>query len=192
MPTTRALSALLNHLLGQAAWARDTLAPHAGRSVRFAVAPLAATLTVGSDGLLRAAETGGEPDVTITLPGDAPLRALQGGEALMAAAHVSGAAEFANDLGVVLRHLRWDAEEDLSRLVGDIAAHRLAGAFRAFAAWQMQAAGRLADNIGEYLVEERQLFVRPSELAQFAAELKNLELAADGLERRLQHLTGAR
>ena len=67
-----------------------------------------------------------ELEVSISLPAAAPLLALQGKDAVMRAARIEGSAEFAETLGFVIRNLRWDAEEDLSKVVGDIAAHRIA------------------------------------------------------------------
>lgn len=60
--------------------------------------------------------------VSITLPADAPLRALTDRPALMASAQISGSAEFAECLGFIRRNLHWDVEADVSTLVGDIAA----------------------------------------------------------------------
>ena len=63
------------------------------------------------------------------------------------------------------RHLRWDAEGDLAKLTGDIAAHRLIGAARRFFGWQRRSALNFAENMAEYLVEEK-----PSVLGRRAAE----------------------
>ena len=55
----------------------------------------------------------------------------------------------------VLGGLRWDVEEDLSFLVGDIAAHRLVRAGAALLAWQAQAGSRLAQALADYWTEEQ-------------------------------------
>ena len=56
--------ALLNRMLAREQWARDKLAPFAGRSARFDAAPFALTLQVTDDGTFAAADNG-EPAVTI-------------------------------------------------------------------------------------------------------------------------------
>ena len=137
----------LNHVLGQSAWARAKLVPFAGRHARIAMPPWQLGLIVSAGGLFEPASDADEPDVTITLPADAPLLALRSQERVMQAALVTGSAEFATELAFVLKNLRWDSEEDLSRVVGDIAAHRIAGGVTAFADWQKQAARNLAGNI---------------------------------------------
>ncbi len=171
-----ALSAL-NHLLAQASWARSRLAPFAGRRAQFDLPPWRLVFVVTADGLCEAA-VGDEPDVTIGLPADAPLLALQGIDRVMTVAHVSGNAEFATALSFVLKNLRWDAEEDLSKLVGDIAAHRLVGGAASLIAWQRQSRQRLVENLGEYLTEESRLLAPGRELADFRREIDQL---VDGL-----------
>jgi ubiquinone biosynthesis protein UbiJ len=180
--------AVINHLLGQAAWARAKLKPHAGRSARFVMPPWQLSVTVAEDGSLHTADGQTEPEVTVTLPADSPLRALQGLAGIMAAAHVTGNAEFATELSFVLRNLRWDAEEDLSRLVGDIAAHRLTGAASAFTAWQKRSATNLGENVAEYLAEEAGMLTPARELVQLKQDIAELEQRLAALAARLSRL----
>jgi ubiquinone biosynthesis protein UbiJ len=178
----------LNHLLSQADWARAKLLPFAGRRARLAMLPFQFDLAIREDGYVEAAPAGEPPDVTMTLPADAPLRALQGQEQIIAAARVEGNAHLATELSFVLRNLRWDAEEDLSRAVGDIAAHRLVQGATAFAGWQRQAARNLAENVAEYVSEENPLVARPQELAAFGGEVGDLRDKLSRLERRIDKL----
>jgi ubiquinone biosynthesis protein UbiJ len=144
---------------------------------------------VAEDGTFRTAAGDTEADVTVTLPSDSPLRALRGLAAVMGDAHVVGNAEFATELSFVLRNLRWDAEEDLSRLVGDIAAHRLAGAASTLAAWQKRSAENLGQNIAEYLAEEARLLTPARELAQLRQDTEDLDRRLAALEARVKGLT---
>lgn len=178
----RPLLALLNHLLDGAPWARTRLMPHAGRRASFDLPPLAFAFAITADGRLSSTEDATPTDVVIRLPADAPLQLPQGLDKAMAQATVEGNAEFATTLSFVFRNLRWDIEEDLSRLVGDIAAHRLVLGVERFSTWQRQAASNLAGNLAEYLVYEKQLLVSRDELsalqegiAQLAANLSRVE-----------------
>lgn len=171
----------LNHLLGQAEWARRQLQSFVGRQARFDMPPWQLAFSVSVDGLFEPVGEG-EIDVTVALPAETPFIALQGIERAMAGAHVTGNAEFATALSFVLKNLRWDAEEDLSRLVGDIAAHRLVGAASSLAAWQQQAARNVLENIGEYLGEEASLLVPQRELAKFRDELADFNMRIERLE----------
>jgi ubiquinone biosynthesis protein UbiJ len=178
--------AALNHLLSQADWARAKLTPFAGRRARLAMPPFQLDFAIRDDGYVEA--TAEAADVTMTLPADAPLRALQGTEQVIAAARVEGNAHLATELSFVLRNLRWDAEEDLSRAVGDIAAHRLVQGARAFGAWQKNAARNLAENAAEYLAEEVPALLRAQDLAGHAADLAELRDKLSQLEKRVAGL----
>lgn len=174
----------LNHLLGQAAWARRQLSGFAGRRARFEMPPWQLAFRVDEQG--RLAPTDDQAvDVTVVLPAGTPLVALQGMDRAMAAAHVTGNAEFATALSFVLKNLRWDAEEDLSKLVGDIAAHRMVGVSARLTLWQKQAARDFAENVAEYLGEEADLLVRARDLSTFRAELAEFSRRVELLEARV-------
>ncbi len=184
----RAVLAALNHLLRDAAWARARLLPFAGRTARLRLAPWQLDFAIDGAGQLTQA-TAAQPDVELTLATDAPLALLRGVEAVTKEVHVSGSAEFADALGFVLRELRWDFEEDLSRQVGDIAAHRIAGLIRGFAAWQRQAATNLAENLVEYFTEELPMLVKPDDTASLAAGVSRFGEDLAKLEKRVASLT---
>jgi ubiquinone biosynthesis protein UbiJ len=177
----------LNHLLGQAGWARQQLRGFAGRHARFDMPPWRLAFQIGADGLFEpTAEE--DVDVTVTLPAETPLIALQGIDRAMSAVHVTGNAEFATALSFVLKNLRWDAEEDLSRLVGDIAAHRIVGVSSRLASWQKQAAHNFTENVAEYLGEESGLLTPVRNLSIFRAELAEFTRRLDQLEARARAL----
>lgn len=178
-----------NRLLTAAPWAREKLAPFAGKRARLVLGPLPLEFRIAPDGSLESLGTG-EPAVEIILPATAPLALLQGQGrvAMMREAHITGAADFAEALGFVLRNLDWDAEEDLSRVVGDIVAHRFVRTAGDFAAAQAEAARRLVENIEEYLRYEQPAGIDKAALAAFAGEVGSLKQETDDLERRLAAL----
>lgn len=177
----------LNHLLAAAPWAGARLAPFAGRRARLVLGPLALAFRIAPDGSFESLGTE-EPTVEIVLPAGALLALPAGREALLRQARIRGAADFAEALGFVLGKLTWDAEEDLSHLVGDIAAHRIAKTAGAFAAAGAEAGRRLTENIAEYLRYERPAGVARAEMVAFSAETDTLRRNVDALERRLAAL----
>lgn len=152
--------------------------------------PVRVQLAVDAQGMFAAGK--GEPDVEIVLPAETPLLALQGMDAAMRRAQVRGSVEFADTLGFVLRHLSWDFEEDLSRLVGDIAAHRIGNGIRSFTAWQRQASINAAENFSEYLRFEAGLLPTPSEVTTFSTDADTLRDDVARLEKRIQQLEKSR
>lgn len=106
----------------------------------------------------------------------------------MAGVRVEGNAEFATELSFVFRNLRWDVEEDLSRLVGDITAHRLVRGAERFATWQRQAVMNFAANLAEYLTIENPLLVSRQEFAMHRDAIARLNSELIRLEARCKNL----
>ncbi|HWD22997.1 MAG TPA: sterol-binding protein [Burkholderiales bacterium] len=164
----------INRLLDSEPWARERLAPYAGQTVELRAGPFPALrFTILPGGRL---EAGGEsPTLVATWSFARPVE-LAGDEKLAA------------EVTLLARHLRWDFEEDLSRLVGDVAAHRLAEGARAFAAWPADAARRLGGALADYAVEEKRVLVGRAELDQFRAEIARLHEALERLDQRARRL----
>jgi len=179
-----AFLAAANHVLAQNRWARERLALFAGRRARFEVPPWTVRFEIDVAGSV-VAPTGDDCDVVIRLPAKSPLLLLQGIGRLIALARVEGNAEFATALSFVLREMRWDVEEDLSRLLGDIAAHRLVHGSGQLFAWQRQGVTRLTENLAEYFAHESALLVSGAELRTLAAAGADFEGALARTEARL-------
>ncbi len=185
------IAAAANHLLAREAWARERLAPYAGKTARLVFSSVAVTFVVQPDGYLIGVDESEAPqvDVAIAVPADALPAFVQGGQtAVMKHVKIEGDAEFATLLGKLAEHLRWEPEEDLAKLIGDAAAHRVATLVRA-AAEQAQRAGRnLRDSFAEYLLDENPQLVRRASLELFNAELARSRDALARLEKRIERL----
>lgn len=179
---------VLNHLLVEADWACDHLKAFAGQSACLEFGALSLPLEITPGGLFRASDKNTPASVTIRLPADAPLRALTDRPSLFTAAHISGSAELAETLGFVFRNLRWDAESDLSRLVGDVAARRLVEGGKHLARWQQKQAWNLALNLAEYFTEESPAIARQQDVSAFCAEAGRLQEELARLEKRVAAL----
>ncbi len=190
MLTSSAIAGL-NHVLGDAPWARERLAPFAGRSAAFVLKPLELGLGIDGDGYFTEAATT-SPDVVLDLPLASLPKLIGGPDALMADIRISGNADLADTLGFVLRKLRWDGEEALSRLIGDIAAHRSVSVVRSMAGWHRQTARNVVENLAEYLSEEQAVLVKRHALEDLANESAALRDDLARLDKRLQKLESAR
>jgi ubiquinone biosynthesis protein UbiJ len=178
---------VLNRLLAGEQWARERLAPFAGETLELRAPPLPALrLRILEGGTVEAADT--EPGLTLTFKADVLVALARGEEHVVRAVEVRGNDKLAAEVLVLARHLRWDAEEVLSRVVGDVAAHRLAEAGRAFAAWHVDAARRLVAALGDYLTDEKQLLARRAELDALGESVANLRDAIARLDKRIERL----
>jgi ubiquinone biosynthesis protein UbiJ len=192
LPTEKATPAVAfcffaNRLLGAEPWARERLAPFAGEAVEIVLAPLPPVrVTIVEGGRLQAG--GDAPSLTLKLGPGALFALARSEEAFLRAVEVNGNARLAQEVASLARHLRWDVEEELSRLVGDVAAHRIAGAARGFAAWQVDAAKRVTTAAADFLAEEARLLVRREEQAGHARAIAELRDALARLEKRIERL----
>lgn len=160
---------LLNQLLDRERWARERLAHFAGQAAELRL-PLLAPLRVCLAPNGRVEPGGPEPAAVVTLSG------------------VTGSGPLAEELRYLARHLRPDVEEELSRVVGDVAAQRIGDGVRAIARWQRDALARAGEAVGDYLVDERRMLVRRVELAELAANIARLGDALADLEQRIARL----
>lgn len=179
----------LNHLLDGAPWARARLTPFAGRRAHFDIPPLAISFAITSEGRLSPSDDSTPADVVIRLPADTPCQLLDGFDKVMSRAKVEGNAEFATTLSFVLRNLHWDVEEDLSKFVGDIVAHRLILTASHFFAWHHRTATNLVENLAEFLVHEKRLLVARDELLALQEAIARLGSDLDRVDVRLSSLS---
>ena len=187
------IAAALNHLLESEPWARERLAPFAGEALELRAPPLPALrFHIAADGSLSVVGSGREKEapssLVVTFGPGALAAAVKGEEYLLRAIQVEGNAGLASEVMFLFRHLRWDAEEELAKVFGDAAAHRVAGMVRGAVAWHADAAQRIAQAMVEYATEERPLLVQRAELKETAARLAQLRDSLERLEKRIDRL----
>lgn len=182
----------VNHLLTAEPWARERLLGFVGRiaSLQFGNGAVL-QVRISETGLLDEDTSGVDATVSIGLPADAVMRVLTDPPSLFSAATISGSADLAETLGFVFRNLRWDIEHDLSRVTGDIAAHRIFQVAKSLLQWQWRAARNLALGMTEYLTEEEQAIARRGDVEQFCSEVDALRDDCARVEKRLLRLESA-
>lgn len=177
-----------NHVLTGEHWARARLQSFAGQTAHLEFGKLLFPVAITEAGLLAAGDRDATAAVTISLPQDAPLRALSDRPSLLTTTRIAGSADLAETLGFVFRNLRWDAEDDLSRLIGDVAARRLWQGGKQLAQWHLRQAKNFALNVAEYLTEESPNIARHADVAGFCRAVDSVRDDCAGIEKRLQRL----
>jgi ubiquinone biosynthesis protein UbiJ len=177
----------VNRLLDGESWARERLARFAGETIELVPLPLPPLrVTILESGRLEAG--GDEPDLRLEAGPGALLALGRGEEEFLRAIEVQGNARLAQEVASLARHLRWDVEEDLSRVIGDVAAHRAVGAARSFVEWQLDIARRVTGAAADFLAEETRILVRRDEQAGQARAVAELRDALARLEKRIERL----
>src|SRR5690606_9614605 len=111
--------------------------------------------------------------------------------ALAGLMHVQGDAALAQVVSDLARDLRWDIEDDLSRVVGDVAATRLTSTARGAVAAASETAQRFMGNTAEYLSEESGMLVSRPVFEHWQAQLASLQGRLAELEQRITRLPRA-
>jgi ubiquinone biosynthesis protein UbiJ len=187
------IAAAINHLLVRQPSLQATLAAHAGKTACVATGFFDLRLRVAADGLLEAgdAETASVTNVTIRVkPADLP-QILANRERAFSYVKIEGDADFANTISQIANKLRWEAEENLAPLVGDIAAVRIVQSAQASLATLQSTGKKLVENMAEYLLEENPTLLHRQAADEFASEVASLRDDAERLAKRIQLLERA-
>jgi len=189
----RPVANILNRNISESTPARELCAQLSGTVVAIRVrnTALAAYFVVGDDALDVLAATAREPDVVIT--GSLLTLASMAGQSGVAAVRdgsldLTGDAELAGQFQRLLSLARPDVEEELSGIVGDVAAHRLGELARGFGRWGRDARSIMGANIREYLQEESRDTPSRYEVEGFNAAVNTLRDDVDRIEARLNRL----
>lgn len=121
----------LNHVLMQEKEAQDRLARKKGCVLHVRWGLFEMDLLITPAGLFDRADSAVKPDLLVAVAADSPLAVVQ---SVLAGktppVKIEGDVQLAAELSWLAENLRWDVEEDLSRVLGDIPAHALADAGR--------------------------------------------------------------
>ena len=165
-------------------WARTRLAPHAGKSLRVEVWPLAFagfTLRITPDGDWDDAAGVDEADATLRLtPAMIPRWAAAPDKSGMAL-DLDGEPALVRALRDLSDVLPLALEERLAALVGPFAAHGISSVMRALAAWPAHATERVGAGLAAYLTEERPALLKRRNFEEFGRDVSTLAARVDGL-----------
>jgi ubiquinone biosynthesis protein UbiJ len=125
----------------------------------------------------------GTPIALLALAGPRAEGALRGG-----GVRIEGDAEVAQKFRELLEQAQPDFEDELARVIGDVAARQVANFARGFLDWGRKAGGSLATNVAEYLQEEGRDLPTRTEVEEFLAGVDRLRDDAERLEARLARL----
>lgn len=133
---------VLNHVLQQEPEAQARLKRQSGRLVEAHWRGFSMRLQATPAGLLDLGPADLPPDLTLTLAEESPWSLAQGalrGE--KPPVRIAGDVQLAAEVQWLVDHVRWDVEEDLSRIFGDAPAHAIGQVGRRMAAALRQFAG---------------------------------------------------
>lgn len=178
----------LQHITKQNNWSRQHLLAYAGKVVQFNIALIKTKLLILEDGSLGVAPNNADVDASIHIPPSLALRLMAKDEAAKMLIKVEGDTHLAAELGKVLQHIRWDVEEDLSKVIGDIPANKMASASKKAASTAKEQVINVAEMLAEYWQEEKPVLAKKWQVEQFNTAVDILRSDFTRLEKRLAKL----
>ena len=122
---------VLTHVLMQEKEAQSRLQRQQGRVVHVRWGKVCLELLITPAGLTDRASPARKPDLSLFLEADSPWVMAQSLiDGTRPAVRIEGDVQLAAELAWLSDNLRWDIEEDLARVLGDVPAHALADAGR--------------------------------------------------------------
>ena len=179
----------LQHLLTQNSWANALLQPYAGKAVQFDIASIKANIIILEDGGLGMAGETNIADATVCISASLLLRLIAQDEAAKVQIVISGDTHLATEFAKVLSSMRWDYEDDISKLVGDVSALKISQFGRDAATGIKRNSIQLAEMLSEYWQEEKPLIAKNRLVEKFNTEVDTLRADVARFEKRLTKLT---
>jgi ubiquinone biosynthesis protein UbiJ len=167
----------------------------AGRSFRIELDGLNLGLTLVSRGDHVALSRTGAADACLSgSPGALARLAASGDEGLLRSrtVRISGDPLVAKDFRDLIDIAAPDFEDELARLVGDVAARQAGNLLRGLGSWGLDAADRLSRTVAEYLQEESRDLPARAEVEAFLDRVDRLAEDVARAEARLRRLEQAR
>lgn len=182
---------VLQHLMQQNSWTAPLLQPYAHKNVCIDFKVAQTTLTILNNGELAVAGETGQADATIHMPPSLAMRLLRQDPLAHSLIKIDGDAALGMAVGKILSAVRWDIEDDLSKVVGDMAAYQVVQMSQEkLQRWQSQAKN-LSEMLVEYWQEEQPIIAKKTRVEQFNQSVDQLREDTDRLQQRVDRLLAA-
>ena len=179
----------INHLVEQEKWAHDLLLSRENQIIAISL-PVGNFQLMIQNGLL--ANTGdntGVAAVSLEISQEAIWAFLREGKsAAMKFVRISGDVDFAADLNRLAADLKWEAEEDLAKLIGDAPSRRILLESKKLFQQASLAVDDLKLGLRDYLVNEKNTLLGAQQFNDFKSEIRLLRDQLDRTEKKIIQL----
>jgi ubiquinone biosynthesis protein UbiJ len=200
--TSAAICHGINHVLAGEPWASAELAKHAGKAIALEMPFGRFAVQINNSGLLEAArhvDGAQNPDEEVLSPVRTALVLTISSQALSTllissgsirenafkSVTIAGDADLAQLLGRLAGQLRWEYEEDLSKIIGDAPAHFAVAQGKKIASAGKAAGRDFLENTVEYLSEEKKVLLNQRDFAIHKNQLMELRDSVERLDKRI-------
>jgi ubiquinone biosynthesis protein UbiJ len=201
--TSAAICHGINHVLAGEPWASAELAKHAGKAIALEMPFGRFAVQINNKGLLDAVSHSDVPTKTpdgevlspvrtalvLTISSQALSTLLTSSgpirENAFKSVTIAGDADLAQLLGRLAGQLRWEYEEDLSKIIGDAPAHFAVAQGKKIASAGKAAGRDFLENAVEYLSEEKKVLLNQRDFAIHKNQLMELRDSVERLDKRI-------
>ena len=200
--TSAAICHGINHVLAGEPWASAELAKHAGKAIALEMPFGRFAVQITSSGLLEAVRHADSTEISdgeavppirtalvLTISSQALSTLLTSSgpirENAFKSVTIAGDADLAQLLGRLAGQLRWEYEEDLSKIIGDAPAHFAVAQGKKIASAGKAAGRDLLENAVEYLSEEKKVLLNQRDFAIHKNQLMELRDSVERLDKRI-------
>ena len=177
---------IINHVLTQNEWMKDELIQFKNKIIQLQVEPFMLQFKVNDLGQLVSCDIQEHADTNISLTSQAFIRMVVTKQKKDIT--VSGDVDLANTFSKIMLKARWDYEEDLSYLVGDIAAVEITKITKALARDGKKGLQSVAENFVEYWQEEKQILTTKAEVEKFNSAVDEIQETFSRVEAKINEL----
>jgi ubiquinone biosynthesis protein UbiJ len=200
--TSAAICHGINHVLAGEPWASAELAKHAGKAIALEMSFGRFAVQITNSGLLEAVRHADSTEISdgeavppirtalvLTISSQALSTLLTSSGSIRENAFksvtIAGDADLAQLLGRLAGQLRWEYEEDLSKIIGDAPAHFAVAQGKKIASAGKAAGRDLLENAVEYLSEEKKVLLNQRDFAIHKNQLMELRDSVERLDKRI-------
>ena len=200
--TSAAICHGINHVLAGEPWASAELAKHAGKAIALEMPFGRFAVQITNSGLLEAVRHADSTEISdgeavppirtalvLTISSQALSTLLTSSgpirENTFKSVTIAGDADLAQLLGRLAGQLRWEYEEDLSKIIGDAPAHFAVAQGKKIASAGKAAGRDLLENTVEYLSEEKKVLLNQRDFAIHKNQLMELRDSVERLDKRI-------
>ncbi len=180
---------IIQHLMAQNGWANVMLQPFATKSVALNIGFISTSLVILENGELAIAPAQQIADASITIPASLALRLMAKDEAAKLQVAITGDTHLASEFAKVLTNIQWDYEDDLSKIIGEMAAYSIGSYVRNTTKSVQDTSIRLAEMLSEYWQEQMPLIAKKHDVQAFNNDVDALRADLARLEKKLAKLT---
>ena len=181
----------INHVLRSERWPCKRLQSFTGQTACIQIPPLVALkILIDAEGEAQQVDNSFCADTTITLSPFILPRILAREVTAFEQIKIIGNKFFAEELINIGKKINFSMifEHDLSKVIGDIPAHRVVNTGEHLIQRQTENFDRISQALVEYWTEENIFLTKRTTINQFIQEVSNLQLNIERLEQRLDRL----